>query len=562
MTHHDVDPSELSGYQSAAARALDDLTADRIIPRIWGGDHTVWKPKPDEIRNRLGWLHSPESMRNGLPEIASFVSEIRKAGFTHTLLLGMGGSSLAPEMFRRTFGLKEAFPDLSVLDSTDPGFILSCQKKLDLNKTLFVVSTKSGGTVETLSLYKYFYHEVTKAVGKDAGRHFAAITDPGSQLVDLAKKGGFRKTFLNDPNIGGRFSALSYFGLVPASLIGMDLDKLLNRSAQMAVDCQEPAEANPGAWLGAVLSALVLTGRDKMTFVASPALAPFGAWAEQLIAESTGKEGKGLLPVDGEELVDPQMYRDDRFFVYLRLDSDSTHDAKVQALKDAGHPVIQLNLQDVYDLGGELFRWEMATAVASWRLEINPFDQPDVESAKVQSRKMMAAFQVEGKLPEERPNLGSNGIKVYFGAAAESLSETLRRFLDARDRSYIALQAYLNPSKETDAALNSLRNRLREKTKLATTVGYGPRFLHSTGQLHKGDSGRGLFIQITADSASDIAIPDRPEAETSTITFGVLKMAQALGDRRALLEKGRKVIRFHLQKDVIEGLNQIEKALL
>ncbi len=424
----------LGNYETAVEKALADLRDNSIMARIWRHDHTVWKPDPTEITNRLGWLHSPEVMMDAIPEIAALVDAVRADGYTHALLLGMGGSSLAPEVFRFTFGMKKGYLDLAVLDSTDPDAVLAHAKQLDPAKTLFIVSTKSGGTVETFSFFKYFYNWTSEKLGKEkTGSHFIAITDPGSGLADTAKKYNFRKTFLNDPNIGGRYSALSYFGLVPAALIGMDLNLLIERAQTMACNsegCNCPHGGdNSSGKLGAIIGELAVAGRDKVTLVASPALKYFGAWAEQLIAESTGKEGKGILPVDGEELGAPNVYANDRLFVYLRLEGDTTHDAKVEALRQAGHPVVQLNLRDLYDLGAEFFRWEMATIIAGRRLGINPFDQPNVESAKVLARQMVSAYQKEGKLPEPAPSLRANGVAVYSDIAAKTLDEAFKKFL-------------------------------------------------------------------------------------------------------------------------------------
>jgi hypothetical protein len=434
-----------------------------------------------------------------------------------------------------------------VLDSTDPGAVLAHEQRLDLTRTLFVVSTKSGGTVETLSLFKYFYNRVAEAVGADgAGEHFVAITDPGSKLADLAERYNFRGTFLNDTNIGGRYSVLSYFGLVPAALVGVDVPRLLDDAMSMACATEScvAARDNPGAVLGAILGELAKAGRDKVTFVTSPEMASFGDWVEQLIAESTGKEGKGILPVVGEPLGSPDVYGDDRLFVYLGLEEDGTGDSVIQALEDTGHPMVRLRLKNLYDLGGQFFLWEMATAVASHRLAINPFDQPNVEAAKVLARQMVSEYTETGALPT--------------GEAAPLSQEALKQFLgQANPGDYIAIQAYVQPTAEADAALQSLRTQLRDRLKLATTVGYGPRFLHSTGQLHKGDAGNGLFIQFTADASQDVPIPDEAGSPASSISFGVLKTAQALGDRQALLDANRRVIRFHLGDDVAGGLSQL-----
>lgn len=544
---HQPDFASLGAYQSTVQAALDAIDANQIIPRIWQHDHTVWRPEPAEITNRLGWLHSPVVMRDALPQLAAAVAAVQAAGYTHALLLGMGGSSLAPEVFRKTFGVAPGGLDLAVLDSTDPGAVLSWAARLDPARTLFIVSTKSGGTVETFSFFKFFYQWAAERVGAErAGEHFIAITDPGSGLATTAARYNFRATFLNDPNIGGRYSALSYFGLVPAALIGVEVAGLLDSAGAMARACAPdvPAGRNPAARLGVVLGALAQAGRDKVTFLLSPTLASFGDWVEQLIAESTGKEGRGILPVVGEPAGPLTVYGTDRLFVYLRLEGEATLDAAVATLQAGGEPVITLTLPDRYALGGQFFLWELATAVASHHLGINPFDQPNVESAKVLARQMVAEYTRQGTLPTPEP--------------APLNPATLEAFLaQARPGDYIALQAYLQPTPETEAALQRLRLQLRDRLHLATTVGYGPRFLHSTGQLHKGDAGHGLFIQFTADDPQDAPIPDEAGAPASSITFGVLKAAQAMGDRQALLNAGRRVIHFHLGRDVVNGLDRL-----
>jgi len=561
-------------YRTALDGGWRELEIQRIMARIWEHDHTVWKPDPTEIANRLGWLHSPEVMRSAVSEITSFVDEVRAAGFTQALLLGMGGSSLAPEVYRFTFGVRKSsrpdrpYLDLAVLDSTDPGAVLAQVKRLDPATTLYIVSTKSGGTVETFSFFKYFYNRVAAALGKDqAGAHFVAITDPGSGLQHTALKHNFRKTFLNDPNIGGRYSALSYFGLVPAALLGVDLNALLDRAGAMAAKCRHlPAnieDDDSGAALGVIMGELAVAGRDKVTLILSPAIASFGAWAEQLIAESTGKEGKGILPIDGEMLLAPDAYADDRLFVYLRLDGDGEQDDKVRKLIDAGHPVVQLAMPTVYDLGAEFFRWEIATIIAGRRLGINPFDQPNVESAKVLALRMVAAYEKAGKLPQLAPTLRSDGIMVFTDESADNPGDALKKFLAKAKsgHSYVALQAYLMPTVQTEVALQDLRTKIQSKLRVATTVGYGPRFLHSTGQLHKGDAGSGLFIQFTADMPEDAPIPHEAGLERSTLTFGVLKMAQALGDRQALLDAGRRVIRFDVGRDPATELRKLAQEI-
>jgi transaldolase/glucose-6-phosphate isomerase len=566
--------ASLGKYQPAVDKALQEIKENKIIPRIWTHDHTVWKDDPTEISNRLGWLHSPQVMSEAIGEITDFVTAVRQAGYTHALLLGMGGSSLAPEVFRFTFGVKEGFLDLAVLDSTDPGAVSEKAEKIDPAKTLFIISTKSGGTVETFSFMKYFFNETIRATGPDkAGAHFIAITDPGSGLETTAKELNFRKIFLNDPDIGGRYSALSYFGLVPAALIGMDLKRILERAATMAENAEDyncPVDGdNTAAWLGTTMGELALVGLDKVTLITSPPLSYFGAWVEQLIAESTGKEGRGILPVTGETVSSPDTYGHDRLFGYIRLNGDDTYDAKVQALKDAGRPVAQLNLRDLYDLCGEFFRWEMATAIAGMRLGINPFDQPNVEAAKVLAREMVATYQKAGKLPELTPNFEKDGIRVFSDYGADSPAAALKTLLsfatageaEAAGRSYVAIHAYLKPTSETDEVLHTLRTAIQQQYRLAVTTGYGPRFLHSTGQLHKGDAGHGLFVQITADTDKDLPIPDQPGDSSSTMSFGVLKNAQALGDRQALLNAGRRVIRFHLLKDAPDVLKALAGAL-
>jgi glucose-6-phosphate isomerase len=497
----------------------------------------------------MGWLRIAEAMARDLQPLYELVNNVRAAGYTQALLLGMGGSSLAPEVFRKTFGVAPGYLDLAILDSTDPDAVLAHADRLDPARTLFIVSTKSGGTVETFSFFKYLYNWVVIALGGHkvrAGAHFVAITDPGSGLAETAARYHFRATLLNDPNIGGRYSALSYFGLAAAALLGLDIPRLLERAITTAATHATgvPARANPGAWLGVLLGELAGAGRDKLTFIVSPAVASFGDWVEQLIAESTGKEGKGILPVVGEPPGPAEVYGADRLFVHVRLAGDATYDAAVQALQEAGQPVLRLDLGDLYDLGSQFFLWEMATAVASWRLGVNPFDQPDVEAAKKLARRMVAAYQEQGTLPASQP--------APLSAAA------LHQFLaGAQPGAYIALHAYLQPTPETEAALQALRLHLRDLYHLAVTLGYGPRFLHSTGQLHKGDAGRGLFVQLTADAAQDAPIPDQAGAPDSSISFGVLKMAQALGDGQALREAGRRVIHFHLGTDILGGLKQL-----
>jgi glucose-6-phosphate isomerase len=529
-------------YQDSIEAALSNLTENHIVTRIWNHDHTVWKPEPTEITNRLGWLDIANRLQNEIGRMTALKKQLIDEGYRQALLLGMGGSSLAPEVFAKTFGDDVDGLSLAVLDSTDPGAVNAKAQNLDLHQTVFIVATKSGGTVETLSFFKYFYNRVLAVVGEaQAGDHFIAITDPGSRLETLANQLNFRETFLNDPNIGGRFSVMSFFGLVPASLVGIDVTKLIERTIEMAKACEAgtPVGQNPGAVLGAVMGTLAQAGRDKITFVASSEIANFGDWVEQLIAESTGKEGKGILPVVGEELGAPEVYGEDRIFVHLRLGDDDGDMPALKALAHAGHPVLHLQLNDKYDFGGQFYAWEFATAVAGYFLEINTFNQPNVESAKVQARKMVAEFEKTGELP-----------KAEY---ADLSKEALTRFLgDPDPGSYLSLQAYVTPTPEAEALLQRIRLKLRDRYRIATTLGYGPRFLHSTGQLHKGDAGKGYFIQITSQSTEDLPIPDEAGAKPSEIDFQTLKVAQALGDAAALKAAGRRLLRFQI--NTIEDL--------
>lgn len=557
----------LGTYRGAVDRSLTEMKSRQVMRRIWAHDHTVWKPSPAEIANRLGWLNIAEVMAENTKPMRDLADTLRAEGYTDALLLGMGGSSLTPEVFRKTFGVKDGYLDLAVLDSTDPGAVLAHAERLDPAKTVFLVSTKSGDTVETLSFFKFFYNGVAETVGLEkAGAYFVAITDPGSKLAEIAQAHHFRKTFLNDPNIGGRYSVLSYFGLVPAALVGVDLDTLLDRANTDASNCEgcncPVGGDNLGARLGIMLGELSVAGRDKLTLVTSPAIGAFENWVEQLIAESTGKEGRGIVPVVGEPPGPPAVYGKDRLFVHLRVEGGDSLDGAVQDLENAGHPVVRLRLKDPYDLGGQFFLWEMATAVAGHRISINPFDQPNVVSAKILARRMLDDYRKEGKLPNLVPTLRAGGITVFGDVVSETPGDAMIAFLgQALPGDYGALQVYLQPDAGTDHALLALRSFLRDRYKLATTVGYGPRFLHSTGQMHKGDTGRGLFLQWIADDPRDIPIPDEAGLPASSVTFGVLKTAQALGDRQALLDAGRRVLRIHLGPHSLGGLASLTEAL-
>jgi transaldolase/glucose-6-phosphate isomerase len=567
----------ISGYAENLGQYTEEITAFRktlmeknILGRIWSHDHTVWKDSPKEIANRLGWLASPKKMLPAVGEILAFVDTVRRDGINRVLLLGMGGSSLAPEVFAKIFGRKKGFCELKVLDSTDPGAVLDAARWAHPRSTLFIISTKSGGTVETLSFAKYFYNFARQSLGEQAGKNFAVITDPGSTLEQMAHQYGFRKAFLNDPDIGGRYSALSYFGLVPAALLGVDIKTLLKSAEAMSIN-SSPANCpfhgdNSAARLGASMGVLAASGRDKLTLVLSPSLAPLSSWIEQLVAESTGKQGVGILPVEEKILKEPQHYGPDRFFVHLALEGEDFDRPKLAALARAGHPVTCLTFKDLHETGGEFFRQEIAVAIACARLGVNPFDQPDVESAKVRAREMMAQFKQEGKLPEQKPLLKENSLVLYGDFSANSAREAFDSFLakarqgdaSGAGRSYLCIQAYLKPSARVDEWLDHAVKTLAQKTGLAVVAGYGPRFLHSTGQLHKGDAGRGLFLQITSQMPHDAVIPDRMEGREGSLTFGVLKTAQALGDAQALAEAGRTVLGVHLaDRDAMRGLKHL-----
>ena len=494
----------LGKYSKSIDEAINKLNNERVIDRIWKKDFTVWSDDPTEISNRLGWLDSVDVTSKSLNEINRFVDEVRKAGYTNALLMGMGGSSLAPEVFRLTFGVKVGYLDLSVIDSTHPNVVMDYAKKLNPAKTLYIVSTKSGGTVETISFMKFFYNYALHILGKEeVGKHFAAITDPGSGLQKVAEELNFRKIFLNDPNIGGRFSALSLFGIVPAALIGVDVEKILSIAKDETINCKKTEKdisGNTAAIIGSIIGTLGQKGIDKLTYIISPNISFFGAWVEQLIAESTGKVGKGILPVDLESVESPEFYFDDRLFVYLKLKNDNTYSAKVEKLKSAGFPILEFEVEDIDELGKEFFCWEFATAIAGWVMKIQPFDQPNVEQAKVVANKMMSDYQQKGKLPELNAIVEERGIKVYGDFEVKSVDEALHTFLaDCKGgKNYVAIQAYLVSDKNTTDALQKFRTSIQNKYKAATTLGFGPRFLHSTGQLHKGDAGNGYFIQFVS----------------------------------------------------------------
>jgi glucose-6-phosphate isomerase len=522
---------------------LSDLQQKDVVARIWRKDHTVWKPEPREIANRLGWLNVTDFMREQVPALESFAGEIRSAGFRHVVLLGMGGASLGTEVLHRTFGSAEGYPELIVLDSTVPEWVQSVTDAVNPAHTLFIVSSKSGGTTETSTFYKYFRNLVETDVGQEsAGQNFIAITDSGTSLAKLGEEAGFRRVFLNPSDVGGRYSVLSYFGLVSSALMGIDITRFLNRVDTMRESCGSgvPARENVGAWLGAVMGTLALKGRDKLTLVTSPALASFGLWVEQLIAESLGKEGKGIIPVTGEPLVDNSDYGDDRLFIYLRLkgDHNADIDGAVQSIESAGQPVLTLEMEECDDLGAEFFRWEFAIAVAGALLGIHPFDQPNVQAAKDATDRVLQEYRTAGRLPE-----------IAVGHSFKQLMAEVKK------GDYLVVMAYLRQTPGTDQSLVRLCRKVVERCHIAATTCYGPRLLHSTGQLHKGGPNTGLFLQMTADHRKDIPVPGE------FFTFGVLADAQALGDLQTLQSLGRRVARVHLESGDERALDKLADEL-
>ena len=530
-------------YLTDVEAAVEELQQREVVGRMWRKDHTVWKPDPTEITNRLGWLTVTDVMCDQIPDLTAFGHEVRNAGFRHVVLLGMGGSSLGPEVLRQAFATSDGYPELIVLDSTVPAWVRAVSEGIDPARTLFLVSSKSGSTTEPNAFYAHFRSLVEGAMNQEqAGRNFVAITDPGTSLEELAHEKGFRRIFLNPSDIGGRYSVLSYFGLVPGALIGVNIATLLDRADCMREGCASfvPAHDNPGAWLGAVMGTMARKGRDKLTLVTSPSISSFGLWVEQLIAESTGKEGKGIIPIAGEPQVAPELYGDDRLFVYMRLGQDynSETDDAIQQIESSGQPVVRLDLRDKYDLGAEFFRWEFATSVAGAILGINPFDQPNVQAAKDMTEKVLGQYQASGRLPQ-------------IGATM-----TFQKLLsEVRLGDYLAIMAYVGQTPEVDQALESLRRSVTERYSIATTLGYGPRFLHSTGQLDKGGPSSGLFLQLTEDHKDDLVIPGE------TYSFGSLVDAQALGDLEALQASGRRAARVHLGSAVGPGILKLANEL-
>jgi transaldolase/glucose-6-phosphate isomerase len=555
---------------AAVKSGIGDWQARGQMKRLWNRDPSLWTGS-DEAK-WLGWLDIVEEQTANRDQLQKAADDAKRAGFRHVLLLGMGGSSLCPEVLRTTFGKISGFPELHVLDSTDPAQIKAAENQIDIGKTLFIVSSKSGSTLEPNIFKQYFFERAKKVVGGEkVGGHFVAITDPGSQMQKVAEGDHFRSIHFGRPSIGGRYSALSNFGMVPAAVMGLDTKKFLDRTAEMVRACgpNVAVDENPGAALGIILGTAAKSGRDKVTIIASPGISDLGAWLEQLLAESTGKLGKGIIPVDREQLAAPEFYGNDRVFAYVRLESgvDEKQEAKVAALEKAGQPVLRVTIADIYDLGQEFFRWEIATAVAGSILGINPFDQPDVEASKVATRALTSEYEKKGSLPTEKPVIEDGGIKLFtdpinateLGRSAgnnKSLTAYLKAHLERiKAGDYFAVLGYMQMNAEHEAVLQAVRQAVRDAKGVATCLGFGPRFLHSTGQAYKGGPNSGVFLQITCDDAADLPVPGHK------YTFSVVKAAQARGDFQVLAERGRRVLRAHLGKDLKSGLASLVTAV-
>jgi len=555
---------------SSVAINIDDWRAAGKVRRLWQGDASLWTGT-DEA-NWLGWLGITEKQIANPDNLRRLAEEVKREGFTDILLLGMGGSSLCPEVLAKTFGNVAGFPQLHVLDSTDPAQIKAFESQINLAKTLFVVSSKSGTTLEPNIYKQYFFERMKQVVGAEkVGNHFIAITDPGSKLQQVAEADRFRHIFYGDPSIGGRYSALSNFGVVPAALMGLETTKFLDRTEEMVEACSPsvPVHENPGVILGVILGTAATSGRDKVTIITSPGISDLGAWLEQLLAESTGKQGHGIIPVDREELGTPDVYGNDRIFAYVRLDSapDAVQDANVTAMEQSGQPVVRISLADIYDMGQEFFRWEIATSVAGSIIGINAFNQPDVEASKIAARNLTAEYEKTGSLPAEKPIFDSGGVQLFTdpknadalanaAGSDKSLAAYLRAHLNrlaAGD--YFALLAFIQMNPEHEARLQEIRQTLRDQRRVATCLGFGPRFLHSTGQAYKGGPNSGVFLQVTCDDAADLSVPGQK------YTFGVVKAAQARGDFQVLADRGRRALRVHLGKDLKSGLATLMAAV-
>jgi transaldolase/glucose-6-phosphate isomerase len=549
---------------------LEDWKKNNKVKRLWARDASLWTNK-DEA-NWLGWLGIVEEQIAHDADFKKIAGEIHKEGFTHLVLLGMGGSSLCVEVFGKTFGKIDGYPEVHILDSTDPAQIRTLESKIDIAKTIFIVASKSGTTLEPNIFEQYFYEKVKQAVGPaEAGKRFIATTDPGSQMQKVAETLSFRRVFYGVPNIGGRYSALSNFGMIPAAIQGLDVPKFLDRAEEMVHACASvvPADENPGVILGSILGTLQKSGRDKITIFASPGISDLGAWLEQLLAESTGKEGKGLIPVDRESIGAPEVYGKDRVFAYVRLEdgADPKQDAGISALEKAGQPVVRMQVANNYELGQEFFRWEIATAVAGSIIGINAFNQPDVEASKIETRKLTDEYEKTGSLPQETPFYEEKGVKLYSddkNAAAlkqaagkdATLTAYLRAHVDRlKAGDYFAVLAYIERNEPNRTQLQSIRESVRDKKRVATCLGFGPRFLHSTGQAYKGGPNTGVFLQITCDDAADLPVPGKK------YTFGIVKAAQARGDFNVLTERGRRALRVHLTGDLAAGLKTLQQAI-
>ena len=556
-------PSSLQGAFSAS---LDDWKKNNKVARLWQKDASLWSGADEN--NWLGWLSITEEQIAHIDALKAIAADVKKARFKHALLLGMGGSSLCPEVLRMTFGKVKGFPELHVLDSTDPAQIKAIEAKVDLKSTICIVSSKSGSTLEPNIYKQYFFERVKAKVGeKEVGNRFIAITDPGSKMQQLAEADKFRKIFFGVPSIGGRYSALSNFGMVPGAVMGLDVAKFLKNTEEMVKACGSSvaADSNPGVILGNVLGVAANHGRDKVTIIASPGISDLGAWLEQLIAESTGKIGKGIIPVDRERLAKPAAYGNDRVFAYLRLASkpNKAQDAAVAALEKAGHPVVGITLPNIYNLGQEFFRWEIATAVAGSIIGINAFNQPDVEASKIETKKLTSQYEATGSLPPEAPFFEDQAIKLFADErntaalkGGAKLADVLRTHLSrAGAGDYFAVLGYITMNPAHEKALQGIRHAVRDKKKVATVLGFGPRFLHSTGQAYKGGPNSGVFLQITCDDAKDLPVPGQK------YTFGIVKAAQARGDFAVLAERGRRALRVHLGKNVKAGLARLAKAM-
>jgi transaldolase/glucose-6-phosphate isomerase len=562
---------KLPGDLAAAVKAtLEDWKTNGKVKRLWARDASLWT-NTDEA-NWLGWLTVADDEIAHSRDFKQVADDVRQGGFTHAVLLGMGGSSLCVEVLKLTYGKIEGHPEILVLDSTDPAEIRALASKLDMKKTIFIVSSKSGGTLEPNIFKQYFFEQVKQAVGaEEAPKRFIAITDPGSHMQKVAEGDGFRHIFYGLPSIGGRYSALSNFGMIPGAIQGLDIPKFLDRVEEMVHACASvvPADENPGAILGAILGTLQKTGRDKVTIFTSPGISDLGAWLEQLLAESTGKQGKGLIPVDRESIGAPEVYGNDRIFAYVRLQNapDAKQDAAVAALENAGQPVIRISVPDAGEVGQEFFRWEIATAVAGSIIGINAFNQPDVEASKIETKKLTSEYEAKGSLPAEHPFFDGGGVKLYSDEknVAElkktaggdlTLTGYLRAHLNRlHPGDYFALLAYIDMNEANETQLQTTRHFVRDKKRVATCLGFGPRFLHSTGQAYKGGPNSGVFLQITCDDAADIPVPGQK------YTFGVVKAAQARGDFQVLAERDRRALRIHLGADVAAGLRNLHSAI-